>query len=185
MNTEHITGGKVLLAEPFMMDPYFRRSVVLLCEHNTDGSLGFILNKQIDMALNELITDFPKFNSSVYYGGPVQTDTIHYIHNVGELLDDSKEIATGVFWGGDFEKLKLLVSSDLIQPGNIRFFVGYSGWSEGQLGEELNIGSWVLADMESNNVFKKEHDELWQFAMNKKGDTYSIIAQMPDNHFMN
>ncbi|MEL6926102.1 MAG: YqgE/AlgH family protein, partial [Bacteroidota bacterium] len=115
----------------------------------------------------------------------VQTDTIHYIHNVGELLDDSKEVANGVYWGGDFEKLKFLVSSELVHPQNIRFFVGYSGWSEGQLIEEMGIGSWVLADMDSNYVFKSDHEELWQSVMNNKGDAYSIIAQMPDNHFLN
>ena len=185
MAKEHITSGKVLLAEPFMLDPYFRRSVVLLCEHHEEGSLGFILNKMIDMELNDLIADFPEFKASIFYGGPVQTDTIHYIHNVGNLLDDSKEISKGVFWGGDYEKLKVLVDQQLIQPHNIRFFVGYSGWSEGQLGEEMQIGSWVMANMDSNFVFKLKHEELWQKVMNQQGNTYSVIAQMPDNPILN
>ncbi|HNM27718.1 MAG TPA: YqgE/AlgH family protein, partial [Saprospiraceae bacterium] len=147
---EEVKSGQVLLAEPFMQDPYFRRSVVLLCEHHDEGSIGFILNKSIDMPLNDLMSEFPKFDAEVFYGGPVQTDTLHYVHNIGELLDDSVKVADGVWWGGDFDKLKFLITSGLIEPPNIRFFVGYSGWSSGQLSEELGYGSWVQADMDAN-----------------------------------
>lgn len=185
MTEKKISSGKVLLAEPFMGDPYFKRSVVLLCEHHEEGSLGFILNKVIDMKINELIRDFPDFNAEIYYGGPVQTDTIHYIHNVGDLLDDSQRVAEGVFWGGDYEKLKFLIKSELVFPSNIRFFVGYSGWSAGQLGEEMNFGSWVMADMDANYIFKSQADSLWKQIMHNKGNTYSVIAQMPDGSNLN
>lgn len=163
-----------------MLDPYFRRAVVLLCEHHDQGSIGFILNKSIDMGINELMSEFPKFDSEVFYGGPVQTDTLHYVHNVGNLLEDSVPIADGVWWGGDFEKLKFLISSDLVQPGNIRFFVGYSGWTSGQLNNELEYGSWLSATMEANYVFKEKPTRLWSQVMYSKGNTYEIIADMPD-----
>lgn len=172
--------GKLLLAEPFMLDPNFKRAVILLCEHEDNGSLGFILNKSLNMPVSDLIADFPDFDSEAYYGGPVSTDTIHYIHNVGDLLEDSHPVSRGVYWGGDFEKLKFLIETQLIQPENIRFFVGYSGWSPGQLMEEMHFGSWVLANMHANYAFKNEHDGLWQEVMQEKGSTYSIIAQMPD-----
>lgn len=175
-----IKSGRVLLAEPFMQDMNFKRSAVLLCEHNEEGSLGFILNKRLEMRVDELIADFPEFEAEVYFGGPVQTDTIHYVHNVGDLLEESTKVGEGVYWGGDFEKLKFLITSQLIKPGNIRFFVGYSGWSEGQLQDELTIGSWVVADMDSNYLFKSKPEELWQQIMENKGDAYSVIAQMPD-----
>ena len=180
MAGEHITSGKVLLADPFLQDPYFKRSVVLLCEHHEEGSLGFILNKMIDMKITELITDFPEFEAEIFYGGPVQTDTIHYIHCLGDLLEDSLEISDGLYWGGDYEKLKSLIASNLVQPKDIRFFVGYAGWSGGQLGEELTTGSWVMADMESNYVLEEKINDLWQNVMNKKGNVYSVIAQMPE-----
>ncbi|HPG06920.1 MAG TPA: YqgE/AlgH family protein [Saprospiraceae bacterium] len=173
--------GQILLAEPFMVDPNFRRSVVLLCEHQTDGSIGFILNKPLKMNVSELIADFPEFESEVYFGGPVATDTIHYIHNVGELLEESVEVNRGVYWGGDFSKLKFLISSKLVEPGNIRFFVGYSGWSSGQLHEELGYGSWVIADMHANYLFKSHPASLWKQVMSNKGHNYEIIAQMPDS----
>lgn len=180
MIREEIKSGNVLLAEPFMLDPNFKRSAVLLCEHNAEGSLGFIMNKPLNMRVDELIADFPEFDSGVMFGGPVQTDTIHYIHNTGDLLEESVKITDGVFWGGDFEKLKFLITSQLIKPQNIRFFVGYSGWSEGQLIDEMNIGSWVVADMDANYLFRSKAKNLWKQVMYNKGNTYTVIAQMPE-----
>jgi putative transcriptional regulator len=174
--------GKILLAEPFMLDPNFTRSAILLCDHNSEeGSIGFILNKPLQTNIDELIEDFPAFESEVFFGGPVQTDTIHYIHRVGDLLDDSIEISRGVYWGGDFDKLKFLVNSQLIQPHQIRFFVGYSGWSEGQLRSEMSYGSWLLADMNANYIFKFRPEELWQTIMYNKGNAYTVLAQLPED----
>ena len=128
---EELQSGVVLLAEPFMLDRYFRRSAILLCEHNEEGSIGFIMNRPLDLNIDGLIQDFPEFEAEVFYGGPVGNDTIHYIHNLGDLLEDSVKISSGVYWGGDFDKLKFLISSEMVQPHNIRFFMGYSGWSPG------------------------------------------------------
>jgi putative transcriptional regulator len=175
-----VKSGQVLLAEPFMLDPYFRRAAVLLCEHHDEGSIGFILNKSIDMMVNDLIAEFPPFEAEVFYGGPVQTDTLHYIHNVGDLLEESVRVADGVWWGGDFDKLKFLISSGLMLPENIRFFVGYSGWTHGQLEEELTIGSWVCADMHANYLYKSTPEKLWQQVMYSKGDKYEVIASIPE-----
>ena len=186
MAVTDVKRGKILLAEPFMLDPNFKRSAVLLCEHSEEeGSVGFILNKPLDMRIDELIENFPEFDSEVMFGGPVQTDTIHYLHNVGELLDDSKRIADGVYWGGDFEKLKILINSGLVESKNIRFFVGYSGWSEGQLKEEMGDGSWVVTHMHANYLFKTQSWKVWQQAMQNMGNAYSVIAQMPDGQTWN
>jgi putative transcriptional regulator len=175
-----VKSGQILLAEPFMLDPYFRRGVILLCEHNANGSLGFILNKSIDMGVNELMSEFPAIDTEVFYGGPVQTDTLHYVHNVGDLLEDSIKVADGIWWGGDFDKLKFLIQSELIQPQNIRFFVGYSGWTGGQLENELEIGSWVVTDADTNFVFKSPYQRLWSQVMAHKGNTYEVIAELPE-----
>lgn len=172
--------GNVLLAEPYMLDPNFKRSAVLLCEHNDEGSIGFIMNKPVKMSVDELIEDFPEFESEVLFGGPVQTDTIHYVHTIGELLEDSIHVTGNLYWGGDFEKLKFLISSNMIQADQIRFFLGYSGWSEGQLMDELNLGSWVIANMDANYLFDSKPDLMWQEVMESKGSTFSVIAQIPD-----
>ena len=175
-----VKNGHLLLAEPFMEDPYFHRAVVLLCEHHPEGSLGFILNKSINMGVNELMGDFPPFEAEVYYGGPVQTDTLHYVHNVGDLLEESIQLTDGVWWGGDFDSLKFLITSGLIEPDNIRFFVGYAGWSGGQLEEEMEIGSWVTAHMDANYLFKSQPSNLWSQVMYNKGNGFEIIADIPE-----
>ncbi len=185
METQIKTGG-VLLAEPFMLDPNFKRSVVLLCDHSEEeGTVGFILNKPLEMPLNELVADFPEFEAQVYYGGPVSTNTIHYVHNAGDILDESIEVGRGVYWGGDFAKLKFLITSQLIRPENIRFFVGYSGWSPGQLADEMVYKSWIPAEMDSNYLFKSKPYSLWSQIMYNKGQLYSVIAQMPDDVCLN
>lgn len=181
MSFETLKKGKILIAEPFMVDPNFKRSVVLMCEHEEEGSVGFILNKSLDMKINELIADFPDFDAPVYYGGPVQTDSIHYVHNVGDVLDESMEVMNGIYWGGDFEKLKSLIKSKLVEPKNIRFFVGYSGWSYGQLKDEMALGSWLTDDMDLNYLYKVKPNTLWQKVLQDKGDAFSVIAQMPDS----
>ena len=180
MTKERVTSGKILLAEPFMLDPNFKRAAVLMCEHDAGGSIGFIMNKPLSMRVDELIAGFPQFNAEIFFGGPVSTDTIHYVHNKGDLLEDSIHIVDGVYWGGSFEKLKSLITNKLILPDDIRFFVGYSGWSEGQLDEEMKLGSWLVADMYSNYLFKTMPKELWQQVMANKGNTYSVIAQLPE-----
>ena len=175
-----IPSGTVLLAEPFMMDQNFKRTAVLLVDHGDDGSVGFILNREVDMRVDELIDEFPEFDAPVYFGGPVGTDTIHYLHAKGDLLEGSDEISPGVFWGGDYEKLKFLIDSGLIGPRDIRFFVGYSGWSKDQLNEELDLGSWVTAPMDPNYLFKSKAATLWNQVMDNKGSTFSVIAGMED-----
>ncbi len=175
-----ISKGKVLLSDPFMMDPHFKRSAILLTDYSNEGSVGFILNRSIDMKINDLIVDFPTIDSEVFYGGPVASDTVHYLHNVGDLLEESIYVSKGVYWGGDYTKLKFLIENQLIQPNNIRFFVGYSGWSSGQLEEEISIKSWMLANMNANFLFKMNPRNLWQKILDIKGNNYAIISKIPD-----
>jgi putative transcriptional regulator len=176
-----INRGTILLAEPFMLDPGFRRSVVLLCDHSPEGTVGFILNKPLDMEVSGLIRDFPEYSSGVFYGGPVATDTLHYLHTIGHILDESIEIGNGVFWGGNFKQLKALIAQEMVTPETLRFFVGYSGWSGGQLLDELDYGSWITAKMDINYLFNSEYTSLWNTILKHKGDNFSIIAEMPES----
>ncbi|MBT8191054.1 MAG: YqgE/AlgH family protein [Bacteroidia bacterium] len=187
MSKKNLSSGKILIAEPFMMDPNFKRSVICLCEHsNAEGSLGFILNKPINIKLNDLIKDIPTEEEfKVYYGGPVATNTIHYLHNVGDILEESVPIKPGLFWGGDYEKLKFFIETGLVKPNNIRFYIGYSGWSPGQLEDEMQYGSWVPGELFPNYVFKTKSSRLWTQSMENKGNTYAVIAQMPKGISLN
>lgn len=175
-----IKNQKLLLASPFMFDSYFRRSVILMCEHQKDeGSLGYILNKKMGITLGSLIEELDGFPSEVYYGGPVGTDTLHYIHNVGHLLPDSVKIIDGIYWHGNFERLKELIFTKQITPDNIRFFVGYSGWSEGQLQAEIEQQSWLLGQVDKEYVFNNNKN-LWTDVLQNEGGSKSIIGQIPD-----
>lgn len=180
-----IKAGNLLIAEPFMLDPNFKRSVILICEKNELGTTGLILNRPLDINMQELVADFPKSKAVVHVGGPVAVDSLFYLHNVGDLLDDSIEVCPGVSWGGDFEKLKFLMETGVIKDQNIRFFVGYSGWSQGQLEEELQESSWVVDEMDPNYLFRVKPFVLWQTVLNNRGDTYTVIAQIPDSMSLN
>lgn len=178
--------GSLLVAEPFMQDANFRRAVVIVTDHTEDeGTVGFIINKPLTVKISDLVEDFPEIDSLAYYGGPVSTNTIHYIHNVGLLLDGSTEIGPGVYWGGEFDKLKFLISQEMVKKENIRFFVGYAGWSPGQLIEELTSGSWIVSDGHANYLFKSKPSRLWNQVMHHKGDIYSILAQLPEQPNLN
>ncbi|MCB0687319.1 MAG: YqgE/AlgH family protein [Saprospiraceae bacterium] len=180
MSTQTVDRGTVLLAEPFSLDTNFRRTAVVLTEHQAEGTVGFIMNRRMDVNLEDILSDFPELEAEVFFGGPVATDSLHYLHNVGDLLEGSIKIRNGVYWGGDYDKLKFLVESKLITSQNIRFYIGYSGWSSGQLEEELKYGSWVLADMHPNYLFKSKPEKLWEQIMTNKGNVFSVIAKMPD-----
>ncbi len=179
-NYNRVKLGSLLMSQPFMMDSNFRRSAIMLCDHRPDGTVGFILNRPLNMQINQLVSDFPEFSSEVFFGGPVSTDTIHYVHNVGDMLEESIKVMSGIYWGGDFEKLKFLIQSELIKPENIRFFVGYTGWSEGQLSDEMEGGTWYLSQMHANYLFKSRPKALWRQITHNMGRNYSVIAQMPD-----
>lgn len=186
MTKHEVHTGSLLIAEPFMEDSNFRRSVILVTDHtDEEGTVGFILNKPLTVSVNELVEDFPDMESFAYFGGPVSTHTIHYIHNVGNLLDGSSEIAPGIFWGGEFDKLKFLVNHEMIRGENIRFFVGYSGWSPGQLAEELDANTWITAPAHANYIFKSKPSRLWHQVMHHKGDVFSVLAQLPEQQSLN
>ncbi len=180
-----IERGTVLLAEPFMYDPQFKRAVVLMCEHHPQGSLGFVLNKPTDLKIQEVMLDFPPFEASIYYGGPVHTDRLHFFHCLGNLITDSLQISEGVYWGGDFKELQFLVKNEMVLPEQVRFFVGHAGWSAGQLAEEIEDGSWITAEMHANYAFQTHPAKLWKQVMSNKGDVFGILADMPDEQMMN
>lgn len=181
----NIKKGDMLVSQPFMLDGNFKRSVVLLAEYNHEGALGFILNRPINFKVDELLGEFPDFDNYAFFGGPVATNTIHYVHRSGNILDGSIEITDNIYWGGDYEKLKSLISNGLITGKDIRFFVGYSGWSPGQLEDELVNGSWIVSPSDPNYVFTVRKIDLWKKVLENKGDNYDIIAQMPENFYLN
>lgn len=171
--------GRLLISEPFLPDPNFERTVVLLCDHNDEGSFGFVLNKPSIIKVNEVLVDIKELEAEVYIGGPVQQDTLHFIHR-SEALSDSAKIVDGIFWGGNFETLLLLTATAQIAPEDIRFFLGYSGWGPGQLDSELQEDSWIVCDYVTPTLlFETAPKDMWKKALDSMGGRYSIYSNYP------
>jgi len=177
--------GKVLISEPFLRDEYFKRSIVLLAEYGNEGALGFVLNKPVNMAVSKLVKDFPEADIPVYLGGPVSTNTLHYIHTLGDLLPGSKSIFSEIYWGGDFERLKKLIEQGVATRNNLRFFIGYSGWDAGQLERELSENSWVIAKLRVNQIMMGNDQEIWKKVLRDLGKKYKLWADFPENPGLN
>lgn len=178
-NTLNVSIGDVLLSEPFMNDYYFRRSVILIIDHNEEGSLGVIINKRLTIPFNELVQGFPKFNADVYLGGPVETDRIFFIHTIGEMIPDSYKISSGLYWSGNINALKAMIKTDLIKPHEIRFFVGYAGWEEGQLRRELKANTWIVGKFSTKQILHTMPGKMWSTFVNEMGSRYRLWDRFP------
>ena len=188
IETNHVAPvkGRILIAEPFLPGSYFNRAVVLLVGHSDKGAVGFILNKKIDYPVNEILVDFPEFDAEVYIGGPVSTDTIYFIHSLGDAIPGSIHVKDNMYWGGDFEEVKAQIQAGLIKPEQIRFFLGYSGWDSGQLEEELKENSWLVSEIEEKNVMiTRSTTEMWVETVRQMGGKYTLWEHFPENPSLN
>lgn len=174
--------GKLLISEPFLPDPNFSRSVVFLTEHNDEGSIGLVLDQKSGMRVNELFEEL-ECDNAVYFGGPVARDKLLFLHAFPGI-PDSKEVLPGIFWGGDFEMLKFQLNEKLIDPAFVKFIVGYSGWAPGQLQDEMNQKSWILADSLFSDLFSDE-DQLWKRVLLRQGPEYAYLGNAPKDVRLN
>lgn len=177
--------GKILISEPFLPDSFFNRSIVYLTDHTPEGSVGFILNKKLDIKVKNAITGFDNCDDFLNMGGPVAPDTLHYLHTLGESVPNSVSIDGHIFWGGDIEVVKNLIAFGKIDQSKIRFFLGYSGWSAGQLDRELKENSWVIASIRSDIVMNNRGDDTWKMVLRSLKTKYRIWADFPDSPDMN
>lgn len=184
LNQLDVEVGHVLIAEPFMQDPYFKRSVVLITEHNAEGTVGFILNNPLGIELNEVLPEFPEFQATVFLGGPVQPQNLFYIHNQASL-PGAIQINDELFWDGDFDLLQEYIKSGLIKEGDIRFFLGYSGWDQQQLTDEIESQSWLISKITSPSILSVETDELWKESVQAMGKTPALFANFPEDPNLN
>jgi putative transcriptional regulator len=186
MITETLIKGQLLISEPSIIgDLSFNRSVILLADHDKEGSVGFIINKPLKYTINDLL---PEVNArfKIYNGGPVEQDNLYFIHNIPELIPNSIEISNGIYWGGDFESTKELINDGTIQKGNIRFFLGYTGWSENQLETEMNSNSWIVTKNNyKNKIIGKSATHFWKEQIMELGGEYPIWSNAPENPYLN
>jgi putative transcriptional regulator len=171
--------GILLISDPFLKDPNFMRTVVFLCDHRDDGSFGFVLNRKYENTMAELIPELEGFTIPVYYGGPVQMDTIHFLHQYPSEIPGGQEVLNGVYWGGDFDMVINMIKNNKINLSKIKFFIGYSGWGSGQLKDELNEKSWLTVKAEKKLVFHKHHEEIWKDSLKQLGGDYEMMINFP------
>ncbi|MCS7013669.1 MAG: YqgE/AlgH family protein [Chloroherpetonaceae bacterium] len=180
-----ITKGTLLIANAMLQDPNFKRTVVLVCEHNENGTFGLILNRPLDLRLEDVIEDFGEWDAPLWLGGPVQTNTLHVIHRLGDRIEGSQEVIDGVFWGGDYEEIRELVRLKTVSTAELKFFLGYSGWGPGQLDDEMRSGSWYLSKATAQTVFTEPPEKLWGRVLRAKGGDYAYIANFPEDPRLN
>ncbi len=173
--------GRLLISEPFLNDPQFRRTVVLLADQTDDGAVGFVLNRLLAISTNELIPDILEHNFPIFYGGPVEPDTLHFIHKAGTLITGAQEIAEGIYWGGDIDMLNDLLKRNIVTPDEFRFFVGYSGWAANQLSDEIADKAWWIANGNADIVFDDDLENMWKRIVSSLGKDYAYMANSPDD----
>lgn len=177
--------GKILISEPFLPDTFFNRSIVYLTDHTPQGSVGFILNKKLDLKLSSAVEGFESWSDNLNMGGPVAPDTLHYLHNLGDLIPKSILVEGDVFWGGDIDIIRQLIVTGKINESQIRFFLGYSGWSAGQLERELKENSWIIARVKSDIVMNNRGNDTWKRVLRSFKNKYRMWADFPDSPEMN
>lgn len=186
LNKQKPRKGKILIAEPYLPDYNFKRSVVLLCRHNNkEGTFGLILNKPMELKVNETINNFPEFDAPLYYGGPVESDKLFYIHTKGNLIEDSLAISDGVYIGGNFELIKQMIKNKDLYPHDIKFFIGYSGWAPYQLQQEIEMESWIVSDCDNQCIMKNEVENMWKDILRRMGKEYARLTLFPDDPTQN
>lgn len=179
--------GSILISEPFLQDAYFQRSVVLLVEHNTQGSMGFVLNKKTDLIVNTFFPELEEYPEiPIYLGGPVSANRLFFIHSLGDLIiPDSVKIKDRLYFDGDFEALKRYIQNGHSIEGKVKFFLGYSGWTEGQLGNEINKNSWVVSHAAKENVLLADGESFWKNSLEQLGSNYEAWTKYPKDPYLN
>ena len=183
---DELKKGKVLISEPFLGDPNFNRTVILLAEYDKEeGAFGFVINRKTELVMGDIVEGFPKEDFPFQYGGPVSAENLFYIHTLGDVIPESKLVKEGLYWGGEFEAISSQISMGKVTAEEVRFFGGYSGWTAGQLEGELKDRSWILCDLEIPQIMMADGDEMWRRSLKSLGKKFSIMAEFPEDPGLN
>lgn len=184
-NKLELAQGRALIAEPFMEDPYFKRSVVLLAEHNENGTIGFITNHLLEVKIEDILPELSGVASKVYMGGPVEAQHLFYIHRLPNELPGSKHIVGDLYWDGDFEVLKSLLIHGKISSSDVQFLLGYSGWGAEQIQEELKQNSWIIQNIDHHKILNNEGFGFWKKVLQSSTKELALMANFPENPSLN
>lgn len=179
MAVQKLETGKIIIADPYLQDGEFTRSVVLLSNYSRSGAVGFILNRPTSILIHEAFNDFPDFNSRIYYGGPVDNNILYYVHTVGDLIPDSEPITNNLYFGGNFKTVKTLIQNNELKVGQIRFFLGYSGWTKNQLENEIKDEAWIIGSYKKSYVFHKNYSNVWGSSLEDNSQKNAFYSKFP------
>lgn len=176
--------GSLLIANPVLPDPNFSRTVILLCNHNDQGSFGLVINRSTQLKASDLLSGIDilkSYNAKAYIGGPVSQSMVFYLYRSSRDVIDLDEICSGVYLGSNLETLESLYLDIENPEENIRFYLGYSGWSDGQLDGEMEQNSWLVQDANEQFVFFDSENLIWPKAVNSLGEKYQYLTKAPVN----
>lgn len=174
--------GRLLVSSPSLVDPNFRKTVVLIAHHDEDGAMGLVLSRPSDVSAIEAVPSLGKLPGShdpVFVGGPVQPDAFMVLAE----FDDVGEAAAAIFGGLGF--LPADADPDGLSIRRVRMFAGYSGWGEGQLEDELAEASWIVVDAEADDAFANDPEKLWRSVLHRKGGAFELMEHMPFDPSLN
>jgi putative transcriptional regulator len=178
--------GSLLISEPFLQNAYFQRSVVLLIEHNTDGSMGFVLNKKTNLIINDFFPELENLSDiPIYLGGPVSSNRLFFIHTLEEVIPDSVKITDGLYFDGNFDKLKQYIVNGNSIKGKVKFFLGYSGWTKAQLAFEIKEDSWMVSRSANSNIMLADGELFWKHSLEVLGKQFKAWTNFPKDPHLN
>lgn len=188
MPTENPQPGALLVAEPFLREEHFNHAVISLIEYSPqESAMGLVLNKPTGYTLGEAINGISNhIDIPIFCGGPVSCDRLFYLHSLGLQIPGARQLATDLFIGGDFNDVKDYINSGLPTEGIIRFFIGYSGWDEGQLDAEISNHVWAVAPRPANSeLLKDDGESFWYRIVKSMGKPYRNWLYHPLNPQLN
>ncbi|NQY66816.1 MAG: YqgE/AlgH family protein [Flavobacteriales bacterium] len=175
-----------MISAPFLQDPFFKRSVIILTESSIKmGAMGFILNRPLDFKLSDLMDEFPNSDNRIYLGGPVEKDSLFYMHTIDNMCESDVEITKGMYWGTDFSALKLLIETENVDIKKIRFFLGYAGWDIDQLEKEMKEESWFVSKAKKEHLLDENYKEMWKSTVIEMGKEFTQMANFPEDPSLN
>jgi putative transcriptional regulator len=178
--------GKILIAQPFLNDGYFKRTVILLTEHNDHGTMGFVMNRPMHLRLKDVLPMFPDLMHPLYKGGPVADNQLFFVHRKGVEISHAMPVAnSGWYWGGDFEDVVRLLRDNQLDTDDIRFFVGYSGWETEQLVGELEHKAWYVANADYKLLMRDDMERAWGDELKRMGSNFAVLGNFPEDPSMN
>ncbi|WP_406861203.1 YqgE/AlgH family protein [Streptomyces sp. HUAS MG47] len=178
--------GRLLVATPALTDPNFDRAVVLLLDHDDEGSLGVVLNRPTPVTVGDILEPWAPLAGEpgvVFQGGPVSLDAAL---GVAVIPGDEGPLGWRRVYGAiglvDLETPPELLAAAL---GSLRIFAGYAGWGPGQLEQELTEGAWYVVESEPGDVSSPHPETLWRAVLRRQRGELAMVATYPDDPSLN